>query len=148
IPADISLVVSSRSGNYGMERAKRHEIPCVVIPKNRYKDQCSFSQAILEHLDKYRIDIVVLAGYLSILPKEVVERYKNRIINIHACLIPAFCGNGFYGERVHKGVLEYGAKITGATVHFVDEGTDTGPIILQQPVMVLPGDDVKSLSER
>jgi phosphoribosylglycinamide formyltransferase-1 len=90
---------------------------------------------------------VVLAGYLNILPKEVVEKYKNRIINIHPSLIPAFCGKGFYGEKVHQAVLDYGVKITGATVHFVDEGTDTGPIILQQPVKVSPDDDVKTLSK-
>lgn len=148
ISADIALVVSSRKGAYGLERAKRCGIPYAVISKNCYQDEHSFSQVILEHLERYEIDIVVLAGYLSILPKEIVERYKNRIVNIHPSLIPAFCGNGFYGEKVHQAVLDYGTKITGATVHFVDEGTDTGPIILQQPVLVLQGDDARSLAER
>jgi phosphoribosylglycinamide formyltransferase-1 len=148
ISASIGLVIASREGIYGLERAKKHEIPYVVISKNKYTDQQSFSQVILEHLHRYRIDVVVLAGYLNILPKEVVEKYKNRIINIHPSLIPAFCGKGFYGEKVHQAVLDYGVKITGATVHFVDEGTDTGPIILQQPVKVSPDDDVKTLSQR
>ncbi len=148
ISASIGLVIASREGIYGLERAKKHGIPYLVISKSKYTDQQSFGQVILEHLHRYRIDLVVLAGYLNILPKEVVEKYKNRIINIHPSLIPAFCGKGFYGEKVHQAVLDYGVKITGVTVHFVDQGTDTGPIILQQSINVLPDDDVKALSQR
>ncbi|HZJ58520.1 MAG TPA: phosphoribosylglycinamide formyltransferase [Clostridia bacterium] len=148
IAARISLVISSRKGVYGLDRAKEHGIPYAVVAKGDYKDPDSFSKAILELLEEKRVDLVVLAGYLNILPKKVVERYKNRIINIHPSLIPAFCGRGYYGKRVHQAVLDYGARVTGATVHLVDEGTDTGPIILQQPVEVLPEDDADSLAKR
>lgn len=148
IPARISLVISGNKEAYGIERVKEYGIPYTVIQKKDYKDEDTFSQAILDNLHSRKVDIVVLGGYLNILPKKVVESYKNKIINIHPSLIPAFCGNGFYGKKVHQAVLDYGVKITGATVHFVDEGTDTGPIILQQPVMVLPGDDADSLAKR
>lgn len=148
ITARISLVISSREGVYGLERARKHGIPYAVISRGDYKDSNSFGNAILELLEKRRVDLVVLAGYLNILPKAVVEKYKNRIINIHPSLIPAFCGKGYYGNRVHQAVLDYGVKVTGATVHFVDEGTDTGPIILQQSIEVLPEDDVNTLAER
>ena len=129
ITARISLVISSREGVYGLERARKHGIPYAVISRGDYKDSNSFGNAILELLEERRVDLVVLAGYLNILPKAVVEKYKNRIINVHPSLIPAFCGKGYYGNRVHQAVLDYGVKVTGATVHFVDEGTDTGPII-------------------
>ena len=148
LKAQIGLVISSREGAGGLERAKKHNIETCVIKKADFSDLEGFSNAILEELKKQKIEILVLAGYLNLIPPKVIERYKNKIINIHPSLIPAFCGRGFYGERVHKSVLEYGVKVTGATVHFVDEGADTGPIILQKPVMILPKDDIDSLSRR
>ncbi len=148
ISASIEIVISNRANAYGLERAKNHGIPTAVISKKDYTDEYEFNKAILDELEKYKVDLVVLAGYLSILSPEVVDRYKNRIINIHPSLIPAFCGKGYYGKKVHQAVLDYGVKVTGATVHFVDYGTDTGPIILQKPVLVQPDDDVESLAKR
>jgi phosphoribosylglycinamide formyltransferase-1 len=146
--ARIVVVISNRKTAYGLERARAHGIPAECVLKKDFESEEAFNGAILERLKFYRVDLVVLAGYLSILSPEVVRAYPNRIINIHPSLIPAFCGKGFYGERVHRAVLEYGVKITGATVHFVDEGTDTGPIILQRPVEVRDDDDVHSLAAR
>ena len=146
--AKIVVVISNRRSAYGLERARAHGIPAECILKREFEDEEAFNRAILERLKYYGVDLVVLAGYLSILSPEVVRSYPNRIINIHPSLIPAFCGKGFYGERVHRAVLDYGAKITGATVHFVDEGTDTGPIILQRPIEVKEDDDVHSLAAR
>ena len=146
--AKIVVVISNRRSAYGLERARAHGIPAECILKREFEDEEAFNRAILERLKYYGVDLVVLAGYLSILSPEVVRSYPNRIINIHPSLIPAFSGKGFYGERVHRAVLDYGAKITGATVHFVDEGTDTGPIILQCPVEVKDDDDVHSLAAR
>lgn len=146
--AKVVVVISNRRSAYGLERARAHGIPAECILKREYEDEEAFNRAILERLKYYGVDLVVLAGYLSILSPEVVRSYPNRIINIHPSLIPAFCGKGFYGERVHRAVLDYGAKITGATVHFVDEGTDTGPIILQRPIEVKEDDDVHSLAAR
>ena len=148
IDARINLVISGNNRAYGIERAKKHAIPCIVIQKKKYPNENLFIQSILKNLKEYEIDMVVLAGYLNILPKKIVEEYRNKIINIHPSLIPAFCGDGFYGSRVHQAVLDYGVKITGATVHFVDEGTDTGPIILQRPIEVMPGDNAETLAER
>lgn len=148
ISASIEIVISNRANAYGLERAKNHGIPTAVISKKDYTDEYEFNKAILDELEKYKVELVVLAGYLSILSPEVVDRYKNRIINIHPSLIPAFCGKGYYGKKVHQAVLDYGVKVTGATVHFVDYGTDTGPIILQKPVLVQPDDDVESLAKR
>lgn len=148
ISASIEIVISNKANVYGLERAKKHGIPTAVISKKDYANEYEFNKAILDELDKYRVDLIVLAGYLSILSPEVVDRYKNRIINIHPSLIPAFCGKGYYGKKVHQAVLDYGVKVTGATVHFVDYGTDTGPIILQKPVLVQPDDDAESLAER
>ena len=146
--AKVVVVISNRRSAYGLERARAHGIPAECILKREFEDEEAFNRAILERLKYYGVDLVVLAGYLSILSPEVVRSYPNRIINIHPSLIPAFSGKGFYGERVHRAVLDYGAKITGATVHFVDEGTDTGPIILQCPVEVKDDDDVHSLAAR
>lgn len=148
ISASIEIVISNKVDAYGLERAKNHGIPTAVISKKDYMNEYEFNKAILDELEKHSVDLVILAGYLSILSPEVVDRYKNRIINIHPSLIPAFCGKGYYGERVHQAVLDYGAKVTGATVHFVDYGTDTGPIILQKPVLVQSDDDVESLAKR
>jgi phosphoribosylglycinamide formyltransferase-1 len=148
IPAEICVVVSDRKGAFGLTRAENNGIPSFCINKKEYMNSDSFNRAVLDKLKEFRVEYVVLAGYLSILSKELVKSYRNRIINIHPSLIPAFCGMGFYGLKVHQAVLDYGAKVTGATVHFVDEGADTGPIILQKPVMVLPGDDAETLAHR
>ncbi|NLK26886.1 MAG: phosphoribosylglycinamide formyltransferase [Clostridiales bacterium] len=144
----IEVVISSKSDAYALERAKKHGIPAVAVTKKDYPDPALFTQELLKYLEKFRVDLIVLAGYLLIVPQAIVRKYHNRIINIHPSLIPSFSGAGFYGLKVHQAVLERGVKITGATVHFVDEGTDTGPIILQKPVAVLEEDTPKSLQRR
>lgn len=148
IPAEIAVVISSKPGVYALERAKKAGIPGVVICKKDYADEQAFFDANLGALREYGAEGVVLAGYLSILGRQMIEAYPNKIINIHPSLIPSFCGKGYYGLRVHQAVLDYGAKVSGATVHFVDEGADTGPIILQQAVSVLPEDTAESLQQR
>lgn len=144
----IEVVISSKKGAYGLERARNHGIKAVEIIKKDYSDPALFEEALLDELDRNKIDLVVLAGYLQIIPSKVVELYKNRIINIHPSLIPAFCGNGFYGLKVHEEAIKRGVKITGATVHFVDEGTDTGPIIIQKAVELKEDDTPESLQLR
>lgn len=148
IPAEIAVVISSKPGVYALERAKKAGIPGVVICKKDYADEQAFFDANLGALREYGAEGVVLAGYLSILGKQMIEAYPEKIINIHPSLIPSFCGKGYYGLRVHQAVLDYGAKVSGATVHFVDEGADTGPIILQRAVSVLPEDTAESLQQR
>lgn len=145
---EIAVVISNKKDVYALERAKQNSIPnCVISPKD-YNSREEFNQALLENIDKYQIDLIVLAGYLVILPELLISKYRNKIINVHPSLIPAFCGAGNYGLKVHEGVLARGCKITGATVHFVDEGTDTGPIILQKPVTVEEGDTPEMLQKR
>lgn len=148
IPGKIAVVISSRPGVYALERAKKAGIPGVVICKKDYTDEQAFFDANLGALREYGAEGVILAGYLSILGKQMIEAYPNKIINIHPSLIPSFCGKGYYGLRVHQAVLDYGAKVSGATVHFVDEGADTGPIILQRAISVLPEDTAESLRQR
>ena len=148
IPGKIAVVISSRPGVYALERAKKAGIPGVLICKKDYADEQAFFDANLCALREYGAEGVILAGYLSILGKQMIEAYPNKIINIHPSLIPSFCGKGYYGLRVHQAVLDYGAKVSGATVHFVDEGADTGPIILQRAVSVLPEDTAESLQQR
>lgn len=146
--AKIEVVISNKKDAYALERAKQHGITdCYLSPKD-FATRPEFDQALLECLQKYQIDLVVLAGYLVIVPKNVVEAYENRIINIHPSLIPSFCGDGFYGLKVHEAVLARGNKVTGATVHFVDDGTDTGPIITQKAVYVQEGDTPEILQKR
>ena len=146
--AKIEVVISNKKDAYALERAKKHGIAdCYLSPKD-FATRPEFDQALLECLQKYQIDLVVLAGYLVIVPKNVVEAYENRIINIHPSLIPSFCGDGFYGLKVHEAVLARGNKVTGATVHFVDDGTDTGPIITQKAVYVQEGDTPEILQKR
>ena len=144
----IEVVISSKKDAYGLERARNHGIRAVEIIKKDYSDPGLFEEALLDELDRNNIDLVVLAGYLQIVPSKVVEAYKNRIINIHPSLIPAFCDNGFYGLKVHEEAIKRGVKITGATVHFVDEGTDTGPIIMQKAVELKDDDTPESLQLR
>ncbi len=146
--ANIAAVISNKKDAYALTRAAEHGIyNCCISPKD-YESRELFEQALLEVLTREQIDLVVLAGYLVILPEGLIQKYKNRIINIHPSLIPSFCGNGFYGLKVHEAALARGVKVTGATVHFVDEGTDTGPIILQKAVAVQPGDTPQILQKR
>jgi phosphoribosylglycinamide formyltransferase-1 len=144
----IEVVISNKAGVQALTRAKQHGIPSEVILKKEYTETEEFGEALLKLLDRYQVDLIVLAGCLFIIPEQIIESYRNRIINIHPALIPAFCGDGYYGLKVHKAVLARGVKVTGATVHFVDEGTDTGPIILQKAVNVQPGDTPELLQQR
>ncbi len=144
----IAAVISNNPGAYALERARNHGIEGVCISPKEFADRERFNQAFLEKLDSYQADLVVLAGFLVVLPEMMIKKYRNRIINIHPSLIPSFCGKGYYGLKVHEGILERGVKVTGATVHFVDEGTDTGPIILQQPVLVEQDDTPELLQRR
>lgn len=146
--ARIAAVISNNPGAYALERAKAHGIEGVCISPKQFADRESFNQAFLEQLDSYQADLIVLAGFLVVIPEMVIKKYRNRIINIHPSLIPSFCGTGYYGLKVHEGALARGVRVTGATVHFVDEGTDTGPIILQQPVMVEQDDTPEILQRR
>lgn len=144
----IEVVISSNKEAYALKRANDHNIPWLVIDKKDYDTPHQFEEAFYGLLTGYQIDLIVLAGFLLILPEKIVRHYRNRIINVHPSLIPAFCGKGFYGLKVHEAALARGVKLTGATVHFVDEGTDTGPIILQKAVPVLEGDTPTSLQKR
>ena len=144
----IVRVIASREGVYALERAKQHDIPSVVVARRQFADQPAFDAALLAALEKCGADLVVLAGFLSILGEVVVSRYRNRIINVHPALIPAFCGKGFYGLKVHEAALEYGVKVTGATVHFVNEIPDGGAIILQKAVEIRPDDTPETLQLR
>ncbi|MBP3196530.1 MAG: phosphoribosylglycinamide formyltransferase [Butyrivibrio sp.] len=145
---EICLVYSNNPNAYAIERAKKAGIPYIVKSPKEFENREDFNKALLQILLDAAPDLVVLAGCLVVIPKEVVRAFPNRIINIHPSLIPAFCGTGFYGLKVHEKVLERGARVSGATVHFVDEGTDTGPIILQKPVMVRDDDTPEVLQKR
>jgi phosphoribosylglycinamide formyltransferase-1 len=146
--AKIELVVSDRAEAYALTRAKDNGINTKVIAKKEFDSSQEFGHALLECMLENKIDLIVLAGYLAIVPSKLIKHYTNRIINVHPSLIPAFCGKGFYGLKVHEAVLHRGVKLTGATVHFVDEGTDTGPIILQQAVEVYDNDTKEALQKR
>ena len=146
--ARIKAVISNNPGAYALERAKKHGIASICISPKQFGSREEFNQALLEKLDSCQVDLVVLAGFFFVLPETLIQKYQNRVINIHPSLIPSFCGTGYYGLKVHEGALKRGVKVTGATVHFVDEGTDTGPIILQQPVMVEQGDTPELLQRR
>ena len=144
----IVRVISNNKGAYALERARKKGIDAVAVSPKGYGDRETFNEAFLECVDAAEPDLVVLAGFLVVLPPEMIRKYEGRIINIHPALIPSFCGKGFYGLKVHEAALARGVKITGATVHFVDEGTDTGPIILQKAVEVLSGDTPEALQRR
>lgn len=146
--ARIEAVISNKKDAYALERAGKHGISAECISPKDYADRQEFNEALIRGIDAYGVDLIVLAGYLVILPKELVTKYANRIINIHPSLIPSFCGHNYYGLRVHEAVLARGNKVTGATVHFVDEGTDTGPIILQKAVEVQDDDTPEILQRR
>ena len=145
---ELCVVISNNAGAYALERAKAHKIPAICISPKDYESREAFNEAFLDTVDSYHLDLIVLAGFLVVIPPKLVERYANRIINIHPSLIPSFCGTGNYGLTVHEHVLARGVKVTGATAHFVDEGTDTGPIILQTAVAVEDDDTPKSLQLR
>ena len=146
--AKVEIVISNNAGAYALERAKNRGIEGVCISPKEYDDRPAFHEALLKKLQESQVDLVVLAGYLVAIPEIIVEAFPNKFINIHPSLIPSFCGVGYYGLRVHEGVLARGVKVTGATVHFVDVGTDTGPIILQKAVEVKAGDTPKVLQQR
>ncbi len=144
----IEVVISNNKNAYALERAAKKGIPNLCISPKDFADRAEFNRVFLEKLNSYHVDLVVLAGFLVVIPPEMIAEYKNKIINIHPSLIPSFCGTGYYGLKVHEGVLERGVKVTGATVHFVDEGTDTGPIILQKAVEVQSDDTPEILQRR
>lgn len=146
--AEIKVVISNNKNAYALERANKHGLEALCISPKDYENRALFNEAFLEKLNSYEVDLVVLAGFLVVIPEKMVQQYQNRIINIHPSLIPSFCGTGFYGLRVHEKALERGVKVTGATVHFVDEGTDTGPIILQKAVEIQQGDTPEVLQRR
>lgn len=146
--AEVSVVISNNAGAYALERAKKKKIDAVCLSPKTFASREAFNEALLAKLQSYNVDLVVLAGCLVVIPQSIVDAYPNKIINIHPSLIPSFCGTGYYGLKVHEGVLSRGVKVTGATVHFVDGGTDTGPIILQKAVEVHEGDTPKALQQR
>ena len=146
--AEIKVVISNNKNAYALERAAKAGIPAKALSPKDFTDREAFNDALLQALIDSEADLVVLAGCLVVIPPKIVEHFKNRIINIHPSLIPSFCGTGYYGLKVHEGVLKRGVKVTGATVHFVDDGTDTGPIILQKAVEVHQDDTPKSLQLR
>ena len=145
---EVVAVISNNAGAYALKRAEEHGIAGICISPKQFESRESFNKAFLDKVNSYQPDLIVLAGFLVVIPEMMIQQYRNRIINIHPSLIPSFCGTGYYGLKVHEGALARGVKVTGATVHFVDEGTDTGPIILQQPVMVEPEDTPETLQRR
>ena len=144
----IAGVISNNKNAYALERAKKHGIPSLCISPKQFASREEFNEQFLEKVNELHPDLIVLAGFLVVIPPAMTETYRNRIINIHPSLIPSFCGTGFYGLKVHEAALARGVKVVGATVHFVDEGTDTGPIILQKAVEVEPGDTPEVLQRR
>ncbi|MCD8083749.1 MAG: phosphoribosylglycinamide formyltransferase [Clostridiales bacterium] len=146
--AKVEVVISNNPGAYALERAKKHGIQALCLSPKEFPSRDAFNEAFVETVDSYGLDLIVLAGFLVKIPDALVEKYERRIINIHPSLIPSFCGVGFYGLRVHEAALARGVKVTGATVHFVDGGMDTGPIILQKAVEVLDGDTPELLQRR
>ena len=146
--AEIAVVISNNPNAYALERAKMSGIEAVCVSPKQFESRQAFNEALLKKVQSYNVDLVVLAGCLVVIPEIMVNAYPNRIINIHPALIPSFCGTGYYGLKVHEGVLSRGVKVTGATVHFVDKGTDTGPIILQKAVEVYDGDTPEVLQRR
>lgn len=146
--AEIAVVISNNKNARALTRAAEHGINAVCISPKEYESRAEFNEAFLAKLNSCKVDLIVLAGFLVVLPEQMIQSYPNRIINIHPSLIPSFCGTGYYGLKVHEAALARGVKLTGATVHFVDEGTDTGPIILQKAVEVREGDTPEILQRR
>ena len=146
--AEVVAVISNNPQAYALERAKKHGIPAVCVSRKACGSQEAFDDALLKAIQDSGADLVVLAGCLVVIPEKIIQKYRGRIINIHPSLIPSFCGTGYYGLKVHEAALARGVKVTGATVHFVDEGTDTGPILLQKAVEVKEGDTPEILQRR
>ena len=146
--ARVEAVISNNAGAYALERARSRGINALCVSPKSFEDREAFNRALLETVDGFAPDLIVLAGFLVTIPPAMIQKYRNRIINVHPSLIPSFCGVGYYGLKVHEAALKRGVKVTGATVHYVDEGVDSGPIILQKAVDVLPGDDAKTLQRR
>ncbi len=144
----IGMVFSNNRNAYALERAKKHGIDTKVLVPAEFENRAAFNEAFYDLLIKENPDLIVLAGCLVVIPEKIVKAFAGRIINIHPSLIPSFCGTGFYGLKVHEEALKRGVRVSGATVHFVDEGTDTGPIILQKAVYILPDDTAKVLQQR
>lgn len=144
----IVRVISNNRHAYALERARKAGIEAVCVSPGDYGDRAQFNEALIRQIDAASPDLIVLAGFLVVIPPELIRKYRNKIINIHPSLIPSFCGTGYYGLKVHEAALARGVKITGATVHFVDEGTDTGPIIMQKAVAVQPDDTPETLQRR
>ena len=145
---EIVRVISNNRGAYALERAAAAGIDAVFVSPKDYKDREQYTEALLKALEETRADLIVLAGFLVVIPPELIRRYENRIINIHPSLIPSFCGTGYYGMKVHESPLRRGGKVTGATFHSVDEGTDTGPILMQKAVEVRENDTPETLQRR
>ena len=145
---EIAVVISNNANAYALTRARENGIEAVCVSPKDYENRDTFNRELLNKVNAYNVDLVVLAGFLVKIPEEMVHQYNHRIINIHPSLIPSFCGVGFYGLKVHEAALEKGVKVTGATVHFVDEGMDTGRIILQKAVDVLENDTPQTLQRR
>lgn len=146
--AQVEVVISNNPGAYALERARKHNVAAECVSPKAFASREAFNEALLEKVDSYHLDLIVLAGFLVKIPEAMIEKYRNKIVNIHPSLIPSFCGVGYYGLKVHEAALARGVKVTGATVHFVDEGMDSGPIILQKAVEVLPGDTPEVLQRR
>ena len=145
---EIVGVISNNKNAFALESAAKHGIPGICISPKDFETREEFNQALLKKIDEMKVDLIVLAGFLVVIPEMMIKAYRNRIINIHPSLIPSFCGTGYYGLKVHEAALARGVKVVGATVHFVDEGTDTGPIILQKAVEVEDGDTPQVLQRR
>ena len=145
---EIAMVISNNKNAKALERAAKHHIPAQCISPKDFENRDMFNKVLLDTLLDLKVDLIVLAGFMVVIPPEMIRSFRNRIINIHPSLIPSFCGTGYYGLKVHEGALARGVKVTGATVHFVDEGTDTGPIILQKAVAVEEGDTPETLQRR
>ncbi|OZV13285.1 phosphoribosylglycinamide formyltransferase [Tissierella sp. P1] len=148
IDGEIKLIISNRKEAYGLTRGKDAGIESIYLDRKLFNSEEEYNLELIKEFKAKNVELIVLAGYLKVLSQEFIEEFNRRIINIHPSLIPSFCGKGYYGEKVHQEVLDYGVKITGATVHFVDEGTDTGPIILQEIVYVNSEDTVDTLKEK
>ena len=146
--AKVEVVISNNAGAYALERAKNHGIAAECLSPKSFESREAFNEALIAKVDSYQLDLIVLAGYLVKIPEGMIAKYRNKIVNIHPSLIPSFCGVGYYGLKVHEAALARGVKLTGATVHFVDEGMDSGPIILQKAVEVLDGDTPETLQRR
>lgn len=146
--AEVKVVISNNRNAYALERAGNQGIEAFCISPADFKEREEFYEALLSKIDQYSLDLIVLAGYLVAIPAAMIQKYRNRIINVHPSLIPSFCGKGYYGLKVHEAALARGVKVTGATVHFVDEGMDTGPILLQKAVEVWEGDTPEALQRR